>query len=79
MAEREEPTRSLRDPTGNLPETHPKPYLKQRRSAPPPLYLRTESERSLKITMILFLPYLKCHVKRCNHLVSIPTGHSEGA
>ena len=31
MAEREEPTRSLREPTGNPPGTHPKPYLKQRR------------------------------------------------
>ena len=35
MAEREEPTRSLREPTGNPPGTHPKPYLKQRRSPPP--------------------------------------------
>ena len=35
MAEREEPTHSLREPTGNPPGTHPKPYLKQRRSPPP--------------------------------------------
>ena len=35
MVEREEPTRSLREPTGNPPGTHPKPYLKQRRSPPP--------------------------------------------
>ena len=34
MAEREEPTRSPRKPTRNPPGTHPKPYLKQRRSPP---------------------------------------------
>ena len=37
MAEREEPTRSLREPTGNPPGTHPKPYLKQRRTTSHPL------------------------------------------
>ena len=35
MAEREKPTRSLREPARNPLETHSKPYLKQRRSPPP--------------------------------------------
>ena len=37
MAEREKPTRSLREPTGNPPGTHPKPYLKAQEPTSHPL------------------------------------------